>query len=579
MKNDISSLGRLVAWCLAALLMGCSPQPRHYKIGVSQCSADIWREKENAELRMGAYFQDGVQLCFAAAYDSDERQVEQIDSLVASGIDLLIVAPNQVATISPAIDRAYDSGIPVIVFERKTNSHKFTAFMSADNYEMGRQMGEYIASRLKGNGQILEIIGLKGSSPAIERHKGFADAMAAYPQLHVAATLQGDWTEEKAYETTQQWLSSHPDAHIDLVFGANDRTAMGARKAFEEAAGQHGTSSQGKGLPLLCGIDGLPGPDGGIRLVRDSILEASYIYPTYGDRLLQLAVDILDGKPFKKEIRMQSAIVTRDNARVLLMQTEETMRQGEYLDQLHRKADNYLRELDTQRTITWLACGVIVLLLIVIFLFYIYRLGKINMQRERVVNTLWNLKPDDIVAAPEHAASAAERAAGSAEHATASAAPEQAAAVGEGPVSDAAEHPDDETPQTVSDAAPSTTAESSSDDDTQDSAPGTPVASLFITRFKEVVEARLENSELSVEDLAADMNLSRVQLYRKVKTISGSTPVELLRTARLNRAYQLLLTTDRSVSEVAYQVGFTAPSYFTKCFKEEYGMLPGDVRN
>ena len=106
-----------------------------------------------------------------------------------------------------------------------------------------------------------------------------------------------------------------------------------------------------------------------------------------------------------------------------------------------------------------------------------------------------------------------------------------------------------------------------------------PVANtLFITRFKEVVESHLDDSELSVEDLAAQMNLSRVQLYRKVKAVTGSTPIELLRTARLNRAYQLLLTTDKSVSEVAYQVGFTAPSYFTKCFKDEYGMLPGDIK-
>jgi AraC-like DNA-binding protein len=143
-----------------------------------------------------------------------------------------------------------------------------------------------------------------------------------------------------------------------------------------------------------------------------------------------------------------------------------------------------------------------VFLLVVFVLFYLYHLGKVNLRRERVVNTLWNMKPEE-----------------------------------------------------------------------------TPTTSFFISRFKEVIEARLENSALSVEDLAADMNLSRVQLYRKVKSITGSTPVELLRTARLNRAYQLLLTSDRSVSEVAYLVGFTAPSYFTKCFKEEYGMLPGEVRN
>ena len=127
------------ALVLALLLsVSCQQERPQYVIGISQCSADIWREKQNAELRMGGYFQDNVALRFAAAYDSDERQVQQIDSLLSTGIDLLIVAPNQVQTISPAIDRAYDSGIPVIVFERKTNSHKYTAFISADNYEMGR---------------------------------------------------------------------------------------------------------------------------------------------------------------------------------------------------------------------------------------------------------------------------------------------------------------------------------------------------------------------------------------------------------------------------------------------------------
>ena len=170
-------------------LTACSPSAKQYTVGVSQCSEDIWREKQNAELRMGAYFHDNIKLCFAAAYDSDERQVQQIDSLVQAGIDLLIVAPNQVATISPAIDRAYDRGIPVIVFERKTNSQKYTAFISADNYEMGRVMGEYIASRLHGKGRVMEVMGLKGSSPAIERHHGFADAIKTYPDIEVVATL------------------------------------------------------------------------------------------------------------------------------------------------------------------------------------------------------------------------------------------------------------------------------------------------------------------------------------------------------------------------------------------------------
>jgi len=497
---------------LATLLVSCSGGKVKYRIGISQCSADIWRDKQNAELRMGAYFHDNVELKFAAAYDSDERQVEQIDSLVNDGIDLLIVAPNQVQTISPAIDRAYDKGIPVIVFERKTSSQKHTAFISADNYEMGRVMGEYIVSRLHGQGNVLEIKGLEGSSPAIERHNGFMDAMKDTPGIKIVGSLQGDWTEPTAYETTKQWLTNNKDVRVDLVFGANDRTAMGARKAL------------GDGV-LYCGIDGLPGENGGIQLVRDSLLDASYIYPTHGDQIIELAINILEGKPFEKETLLMSALVTNDNAKVLLMQSEELMRQADRLDQLHNKANNYLHELDTQRIVNWLAVGVIILLLVVFVLFYLYHLKKINIQRERVVNTLWNLKPEDI------------------------------------PVSS-------KQTENMESAAIS--------DETEEKEPV--AVSQFISRFKEVIEARLEEREVSVEDLAADMNLSRVQLYRKVKSVTGSSPVELLRTARLNRAYHILLTTDKSVSEVAYAVGFTAPSYFTKCFKEEYGMVPGDVR-
>ena len=519
---------KLLTWVVTPVLIflcfACQHDDKHYVIGVSQCSQDIWRDKQNAELKMGAYFHDNVELKFAAAFDSDERQVQQIDSLVATGIDLLIVAPNQIQTISPAIDRAYDKGIPVIVFERKTSSQKYTAFISADNYEMGQVMGEYIVSRLDGNGNVLEIKGLEGSSPAIERHNGFMDVIKEHPGIKVVGSLQGDWTETTAYESTKQWLSQQQKANsqqpIDLVFGANDRTAMGARKALLESQQLKANSQK----PHFCGIDGLPGKDGGIQLVRDSLLDASYIYPTHGDQIIDLAIKILEGKPYEKETMMMSALVTRDNAKVLLMESEEIMRQAARLDELHQTADSYLHELDTQRMVNWLALSIIALLIVVFVLFYLYHLKKVAIQRERVVNTLWNM---DVETSPEVEIVSQDNA-------------------------------------TVSTQTP-TPSEGLGE-------------ALFITRFKEVVESRLADSDISVEDLAADMNLSRVQLYRKVKNLTGSSPVELLRTARLNRAYQLLLTTDKSVSEVAYDVGFTAPSYFTKCFKEEFGTLPGDVR-
>ena len=106
----------------------------------------------------------------------------------------------------------------------------------------------------------------------------------------------------------------------------------------------------------------------------------------------------------------------------------------------------------------------------------------------------------------------------------------------------------------------------------------TPIEDAFISRFKEVVVERLSDSNLSVEDLAAVMGLSRVQLYRKVKALTGSKPVDLLRKARLAQAQKLLQETALSVSEIAYQVGFASPSYFTKCYKDEFGTVPGEAR-
>lgn len=553
--------------CLSAFLIltGCTTEKTHWNIGVSQCSEDIWRDWQNAEMKLEASFHEDVQLNFCTAHDDSRRQIHQIDSLVKAGIDLLIVAPNQLQNVSPAIDRAYDSGIPVIVFERKTDSRKYTAFVSADNYEMGRQMGEYIAAHLGGKGNIMEVMGLKGSSPADERHRGFCDAIGLYPDIQVTATLQGDWTEETAYKATKQWFAKKEAANdkslrsksIDVVFGHNDRTAMGARRAFEESM-QRSSSP----LPLFCGIDGLPGEQGGIRQVRDSLLTASYIYPTRGDLLLQLALDILEGKAYDKETLLTSALVTHENANVLYLESEEVVRRSQRLERMQQLASGYLRQLSVQRTVTVLACGVIGLLLIAIVLFYLYHRGQVNIRRERVLNNIWNLTPSDlssgspIQSTPEQPNPSLDKGDKTGSGQAAKNSPPQGGGGGGLLEDGSAESGSAEGESAITDSSPHP----------------------FISRFREVVERNMSNSELSVEDLAAEMHLSRVQLYRKVKAITGSSPVELLRTARLNRGHQLLLTTDKTVSEVAYAVGFSAPAYFTKCFKDEFGMVPGEVR-
>ena len=336
------------------LLCGGSAK-KQYVIGVSQCSEDVWREKLNEELRIAALYYNNVDLRIKSAYDDVKLQTEQINSFVDEGVDLLIVAPGQV-TISPAIDRAYEKGIPVIIFDRRTRSDKYTAYIGADNKEIGSSMAEYLAGALTSGGRILELSGLYSSSPAIERQQGFDSVVATRPGLEIVAQAHADWTEQGAYRVMDSLLSqSHPQ--FDCLFAHNDRMAMGARRA----AAKHGLDLNSI---QFCGIDAMPQKGGGMQLVADGTLFASFIYPTRGDEVIQLAMNILTKKKYNRENQLSSALVSHDNARVLLMQNDETVRQQDHLTTLRSRIDQAASEFNTQR-IYLLVLIVFVVLLIV----------------------------------------------------------------------------------------------------------------------------------------------------------------------------------------------------------------------
>ena len=218
----------LLLFIAAILFVGCSDQPKQWRIGVSQCSEDIWRDKLNSELIVGSYMSDSVSLEFLSAEDSDQLQIEQIRHFIHERVDLLIVAPNSAEKLTAVIDSAYNLGIPVILFDRKTNSDKYTAFMGADNYLVGKTMGELIGEEMGGQGTLVEITGLKGSSSATERHRGFIEAIAAYPNIRLISSELGDWTQKSGEEAMKTVIAKETD--IDCVFGHNDRLALGARK-------------------------------------------------------------------------------------------------------------------------------------------------------------------------------------------------------------------------------------------------------------------------------------------------------------------------------------------------------------
>lgn len=357
-----------------ALMMTACSERKEYVIGVSQCSEDIWRDKLNDELRMGTYLFDNVELRIASANDDDRRQIEQIDSLVDSGIDLLFVSPNQMNTVSEAIDRAYDRGIPVIYFDRKTNSKKYTAFIGADNYDIGRTMGHFLATQLGGKGRVVEITGLRHSSPAVERHRGFMDAIKDYPGIKLVYVSHGNWTTPSGEKAMDEILAHTRD--FDCVFAQNDRMADGARNVMRRKAADMKVS--------YIGVDALPMPNGGMPQVKDGSLLASYLYPTRGDLVMQLAINILEGKPYERENHLKSTIVTRDNVDAMLMQADEMKQQRDRLEVLHGQVDRYLAQYNHQKV--FLLLSSIIIALLIVFFIYIYR--TIIMKRRLAEETM-----------------------------------------------------------------------------------------------------------------------------------------------------------------------------------------------
>ena len=342
-RNCISCMKRklhlIIYVAIIVLLTGCAQQPRKYVIGVSQCSEDIWRDKLNDELKMGEYLNDSLIVKLASSNDDNVLQNKQINQFVDEGVDLLIVSPNQLSAISKAVERAYDKGIPVILYDRKTNSDKYTAFIGCDNYTIGKSMGTFIAQQLQGKGRIVEIRGLEGSSPALERHRGFMDAIKPYPGLQVVASEGGNWKEEGGIQAMKRILKQTQD--FDYVFAHNDRLAWGAYVAARQMRVKRNYK--------YTGVDGMATEGGGLELVRDGIFEASYLYPTKGDEVIALAMKILKHQPYERDNYLSTSIITQANAALTLMEARDAERQARNLKALHKQVDQYLSDYNSQK--------------------------------------------------------------------------------------------------------------------------------------------------------------------------------------------------------------------------------------
>ena len=716
----------IILYVILLLLVFVSCSDRRTVIGVSQCSDDLWRQKVNREIKIGQYQYKNVDVVFASADNNGQRQARQIDSLVKAKVDLLVVAPSDVKTVAPAIERAYRAGIPVILYDRMIESTHYTAYIGTDNVAIGREVADYLAHQLKGRGMVVEITGERGSTPVADRHRGFMQGMKAFPQIQVV-TLEGDWNLAGAKKLMRQYMDAGKP--VDAVFGHNDAEAWGAQQAAKE-------KNREKQM-LFVGIDGLPGENQGVDLVDKGVMTASYIYPTKGENIVPLAMNILQGKPYKRMNYFQSALVTAENAKLIDMQYKEIEDQTADLNTIYSSINEYMKMYRWQKIISILAVAVVLLLLIMIF----YRRKvrrekeKLNEQRKQMAddkiafftNVSHQLRtPLTLVSGPLNRLMQADnyteeqkmllqvvsRNVGQLETLTADVLnfKEQVDAMNQALADEACEKelsqhvlrdsrhqmllqqdveelstilivddnedirsylrvllagqyyvieasdgqnglrlakesvPDlivsdvmmpvmdgltfcskikeDEVTSHIPVILLTARSEESqriegyehgadayitkpfsdhlllvrisnllqarrqrkndeakqmlSAEDIQTDEPG---ERMFLERFKKAAKSHIGDANLRMDDLGSELSLSKVQMYRKVKALTGKTPAEVLREMRMQKAYSLLKQTDKTISEVAAEVGFAIPGYFSACFKKQFGINPTELRD
>ena len=350
--------------CLAGILMSCTQKHTRYRIGVSQCSDDEWRHKMNNEIVREALFYDGVEVEIRTAKDNNRNQIADIKYFIDKKVDLLIVAPNEAAAITP-----------VVVIDRKILSDKYTAFVGADNYEIGKDVGQYILNRLHGKGKVLEITGLEGSTPAMERHKGLTDVLKEEPGIEITASVDGAWLQSVAGEKMDSVFQTNKN--IDLVFAQNDRMAIGAYLSARQ--------QQLEKEMLFVGIDALPGKEYGVEQIINGVLDATFIYPTGGDKVVQVAMDILEKRPYERDTKLSTALVDKTNARVMQLQTDHITEQDGKIERLNNQVNEYLSRYSAQ-TMFLYACLIILLLfaaLLAIIVRAYWTKNRMNMELSR----------------------------------------------------------------------------------------------------------------------------------------------------------------------------------------------------
>lgn len=504
-RRIIAIIVACVTMTLCLLMTGCNSRTPQYRIGVSQCLDDAWRQKMNYEMERELLLHTDMSLSRRIAYGSNELQCAQIDSFIKERVDLLIVSPNEAKQVQPAVTRAYRAGIPVIVADRRVPGDEWTAFIGGDNYKVGQLMAQWVIGKASDKGSkakgkpfvVLEVAGLPGSTPATLRHKGMMEGIeeAKGEGLEAKVEVQsvmGSWYKENAYEVVSEYLETHPLP--DVIVAHNDLMAIGAAEAVTR------NPSPVTHSPLSIPIMGVDGIHPGLQAIVDGKIECSATYSSRGDMIIDAAARILHKESYVHDTVLETTLVDITAAYPMLKQDEDITRDLETLHLFQTQTESKWRQLRYDKTllITWLIVSIALFLLAAGYIIA----NQVKLQQKIKQEILPQLE------------------------------------------------------------------------DMQEAIQLSKKDEAFAERLRQVVDDYLTDPNLTVEFLGSKLQLSRTQLFRRVKAVAGKGPLDYIRERRLIRADELLRTTDMTIQQVALELCFSSPGYFTKCYKEYFGHLP-----
>jgi signal transduction histidine kinase/DNA-binding response OmpR family regulator len=360
-----------VALLSLILVTSCSDnKPKKFTIGFSQCvESDAWRKTMLDEMKRELSFYPNVTFIVKNADGNSDRQVTQVQELINQNIDLLIISPNEAAPLTPIVEESFNKGIPVVVVDRKISSPSYTAYVGGDNYNIGKISGEYAINLLKGKGHVLEITGLPKSTPAIERDRGFMEAINGDHSISIEK-INGEWYKDKAKKVIESIAGKQP---VDLVFAQNDMMASAAYEVY------HGKSLQ---VPKIIGVDGLPCQGCGMQFVNDKMITATMLYPTGGQEAIQVALKILNRKKFNRENIIQTTVIDSTNVRYMQLQADKMSSQQTSIERQQALLGDLKTITNNQRTFLYvLVFSLVLALTFGGVLFYLFKQNrKINQQ-------------------------------------------------------------------------------------------------------------------------------------------------------------------------------------------------------